>query len=76
MTIITTRLTVAPDGTVSLSERLPTGEHQARVFVQPLPDDQVAAEADLSWLPQLDIGGNWPPGLTFSRDEIYGDDGR
>lgn len=36
---------------------------------------EVYIESDLSDFPVDDLGP-WPEGLTFSREEMYGDDGR
>lgn len=74
MSIIVTRIVVAPDGSVSLAESLPPGEHVARIEVE----DAAKREAppfDFEALPQFDIGPS-PAGARFGRDEIYGDDGR
>ena len=78
MTIITTRLTVSPDGSVSVSDILPTGEHIVRVEIIKKGDTQPETEPfDVNKLPKLDLGPwPWPEGTTFSREEMYGDDGR
>ena len=73
MTVIQTRITVAPDRSVSLATLLPVGEHVARISVQ---DGKSTAE---QWkrigLPVFDTDP-WPEGTTFGREDIYGDDGR
>jgi hypothetical protein len=76
MTLITTRLTVAPDGTISSTAPLPAGEYTASIQVQDQSEPTLAAEpSDLDWLPVLDLGP-WPEGLSLRREDIYGDDGR
>ena len=74
MTVITTRLLVTAEGTVSTADPLPAGEYDARVDL----GDGVALPARpfrIEDLPVHDLQpiGPWP---SFSREEIYGDDGR
>lgn len=44
-------------------------QHQKRAV------KEIYVESDLSDFPVDDLGP-WPEGLTFSREEMYGDDGR
>ena len=71
MTVITTRIIVREDGSVSLATPLPAGEHVVSVEV---PDTgevrRVLTAADL---PKWDFGP-WPEGLQIDRDWLYGDD--
>lgn len=78
MTAITTRLTVAPDGVISSAAAIPAGEYIASLEPGAVPTRQRAPlPFDVAALPQLDLGPwPWPPGTTFGRDELYGDDGR
>ncbi len=78
MTSITTRIIVTEDGRISSAVQLPPGDHVATVEIVGRPQRQPAKEPfDISKLPVLDIGPwPWPEGTTFSREEIYGDDGR
>ena len=76
MTLITTRIIVRPDGTVSLAEPLPVGEHVAQVEIA----DKLVAQPplerfDINKLPVFDLGP-WPKGLSLRREDMYGDDGR
>jgi hypothetical protein len=74
MTSITTRIIVTEDGRISTAEPLPPGEHVATIeLMDPVPGTRAAFDAIP--FPQLDVG-RWPEGATFSREEIYGDDGR
>ncbi len=75
MTSITTRIIVTEDGRISSAVPLPPGDHVATVEVLSGPVRQRATEPfDIDGFPTLSIG-NWPEGSTFSREEIYGDDG-
>ncbi len=76
MTIITTRLTVAPDGTISASTPIPAGEHVASIEVRERPPRQLPAlPFNVDELPRRDLGP-WPEGLSLRREDLYGDDGR
>lgn len=76
MTVITTRLTVAPDGTISAAAPIPTGEHVASIEVRERPPRQLPTlPFDVDALPRRDLGP-WPEGLSLRREDLYGDDGR
>ena len=76
MTVITTRLTVAPDGAIATAAPLPAGEHVARIEVHGRPSRQLPAlPFDADALPVHDFGP-WPEGLSLRREDMYGDDGR
>jgi hypothetical protein len=79
MTAITTTLRVAPDGTISIPEKLPAGNYTATIEVpakRGRPARQLPAlPFDVDALPTLDLGP-WPEGLSLRREDIYGDDGR
>lgn len=74
MTVITTRLTVAPDGTISVATRLPTGDHVASIELRERPARQLPVQPfDADALPTLDLGP-WPESLSLRREDLYGDD--
>ena len=78
MTVVTTRVEIAEDGTISghVSGQVPPGEHEAQISVEPLPPRRKPARPfDVNSLPSLDLGP-WPVGLSLRREEIYVDDGR
>ena len=62
MTVITTRLTVAPDGAIATAAPLPAGEYIAHMETREPPARQLPAEPlDVDSLPTLDLGP-WPEG--------------
>lgn len=76
MTVITTRLTVAADGTISTADPIPPGEHSASIELRERPPRQLPTlPFDVNALPVRDLGP-WPEGLSLRREEMYGDDGR
>ncbi len=78
MTVITTRIQVAPDRTMSgrLPADVPPGEHVVVIQIADRPARQLPALAfDAADLPTLDLGP-WPEELSLRREEMYGDDGR
>lgn len=77
MSIITTRLIVAEDGTISTLTPLPAGVHLANIEVmEELPPRQLPSKPfDVNALPTIDLGP-WPEGVTLRREDMYGDDGR
>ena len=76
MTVINTRITVAPDGAISTATPLAAGEYTARIEVAEPPARQLPTEPfDADDLPTLDLGP-WPEGLSLRREDMYGDDGR
>lgn len=77
MTVITTRLTVAPDGTVSTATPLPPGSYTAKVVMHDQPTRQQPTEPfDVDSLPKHDFGP-WPEGgVSLRREDLYGGDGR
>ncbi len=75
MTVIITRITVAPDGTISGQApcQLPAGEHEASIALADRPMRQLPTEPfDLNSLPKHDFGP-WPDGLSLRREDMYGD---
>ena len=76
MTVITTRITVSSDGTISSTLALPLGEHVANIEVRDLPARQLPTlPFDVDALPVHDLGP-WPEWLSLRREDMYGDDGR
>ena len=72
MTVITTRITVAPDGAVSVATPLPAGEYEASLTVaaSPPPGKPFSMEG----FPTHDMG--WDGSISLRREDMYGDDGR
>jgi hypothetical protein len=75
MTVITTVLIVAADGTISAAVPLPAGEHEARIEVgdrlaRPSPPPSFTMEG----FPTHDMG--WDDRVSLRREDMYGDDGR
>ena len=78
MTVITARITVAADGTISghAPGQVPAGEHEARITVADRSARQLPNEPfGVNDLPTHDLGP-WPSGLSLRREDLYGDDGR
>jgi hypothetical protein len=78
MTVITARIIVAPDGTISgrAPGQVPAGEHEASITVADRPVRQQPSEPfDVDDLPTHNLGP-WPDGLSLSREDLYGDDAR
>ena len=77
MTVVTTRIIVAPDHTISgtAPDSIPPGEHIALIQA-PGPARQLPTlPFDVDALPLRDLGP-WPEGLSLRREDLYGDDGR
>ena len=75
MTVITTRVEVAPDGTFSgrLSPgQVPPGEHEAAITVAPL--QRPGKPFTMENFPIHD--GPWDDSISLRREDMYGDDGR
>ena len=78
MTIVTTRIRVAEDGTISgrISGQVPPGEHEATIVVSSARAPRKARKGfNVRRLPTLDLGP-WPEGISLRREDIYGNDGR
>ena len=71
MTVITTRITVSPDGTISAATSLPAGEYEAAITAPATPPEPRRSVLDL---PVHD--GPWDDSLSLRREDMYGDDGR
>ena len=72
MTVITTRITVSPDGTVSTATPLPAGEYEAAITVAGSPPPGKPFTMD--GFPVHDMG--WDDSISLRREDMYGDDGR
>ena len=75
MKTITTRATVASDGTLTV--RLPPdirpGEHRVVLVIDEQPEAK--PEPRSPDMPVLHVG-TWPAQLSLRREDLYGDDGR
>ena len=71
MTVITTRITVSPDGTISTATPLPAGEYEAAITA---PATTPKPRGSVLDLPVHD--GPWDDSLSLRREDMYGDDGR
>ena len=74
MTVITTRIVNAPDGSVSLADPVPAGEYMATIAVSD-GEQRAAKPFDIDSIGTLDLGP-WPEGISLRREDLYGDDGR
>jgi hypothetical protein len=72
MTVVVTRIRVAPDGTISgqAPRKVPPGEYQAPIR---LPEPKRRGEPPD--LPLHDCGP-WDDSVSLRREDIYGPDGR
>ena len=70
MTVITTRLAVGPDGSISVADLLPQGEYAAVITVPEPP----ASRRSILDLPVQH--GPWNDNVSLRREDMYGDDGR
>ena len=71
MTVITTRITVSPDGTISTAPPLPAGEYEAAVTAPATTPKPQRSVLDLSV-----HDGPWDDSISLRREDMYGDDGR
>lgn len=74
MTVITTRLMVAADGSVSTATPLPVGEHLATIAVATGADEGGGKPFELVDFPTHDAG--WDDRISLRREDLYDDDGR
>lgn len=75
MAVITTRIQVAPDGTISGRapvNQVPPGEHEAAITVAPAK--QPGKPFTMANFPIHD--GPWDDSISLRREDMYGDDGR
>jgi len=78
MTEIRARVLVGRDHRISgtAPAAVPPGEHEITIKVAPPLTRQRPGEPfEISALPTHDLGP-WPEGLSLSREDIYGEDGR
>ncbi len=71
MTVINTRITVAPDGAISTATPLPAGEYEAAITA---PATAPKPRRSVLDLPVHD--GPWDDSISLRREDMYGDDGR
>ena len=71
MTVVTTRIIVREDGSVSLATPLPAGEHVVSVEVPDAKETWRIITVDD--LPKFDVGP-WPDDPRLDREYLYGDD--
>jgi len=69
MTVITTRLTVSPEGVISSTTPLPVGEHAATVTVSVPQRRRSVREMPLHHEP-------WDSSISLRREDLYDDEGR
>jgi len=69
MTVITTRLTVSPEGAISSTIPLPTGEHHAYVTVTVPPRRRSVRDMPVHH-------AAWDDSTSLRREDLYDDDGR
>jgi hypothetical protein len=69
VTVITTRLTVRPDGSISAAERLPQGEYTAVITVPEAPRRRSVREMRRHDLP-------WDGSISLRREGMSDENGR
>jgi hypothetical protein len=69
MAVITTRLTVNPDGTISAAERLPQGEYTAVITMKESPARRSVLDLPVHH-------GPWNDSVSLRREDMYSVDGR
>ncbi len=74
MTVVTTRIQVAEDGTISgrAPDGVPPGEHEAAITIAPLK--RPGKPFTMENFPIDD--GPWDDSISLRREDMYGDDGR
>ena len=77
MTVITARIQVAEDGTISgrAPDGVRPGEHVVTLSVAAPARQEPTIPVNVDELPRHDLGP-WPEGLSLRREDMYGDDGR
>ncbi len=74
MTVITTRITVSPDGAISAATPLPAGEYKAEVTLDDAPLRRPGKPFTMEDFPVHDRP--WDDSISLRREDMYGDDGR
>jgi hypothetical protein len=74
MTVITTSLVVAADGSVSTATPLPAGEHLATIALATRADKGGGKPFELVDFPTHDSA--WDDRISLRREDLYDDDGR
>ncbi|MGH7119449.1 MAG: hypothetical protein ACREFP_10760 [Acetobacteraceae bacterium] len=74
MNAIRTRLTVAPDGSISTATPLPAGEHQATITVTEPRSCYPGRPFTMRDFPIHDEP--WDDSISLHREDLYDDEGR
>ena len=77
MTVITARIQVAEDGSITgqaPAGQLPPGEHVATITVKDAPLRRAGKPFTMKDFPIDD--GPWDDSISLRREDMYGDDGR
>ena len=73
MTVINTRITIAPDGTVSTAVPLPAGEYEAAITVDaPAPPPWPGKPFTMDSFPVH--SEPWDDSISLRREDLYDDD--
>jgi hypothetical protein len=76
MTVITTRLIVAPDGTISAATPLPAGEHVASITVVEPPQRRPGPGKPFTMAEFPIHDEPWDDSISLRREDLYDDEGR
>ena len=77
MTVITTRIIVAEDGTISgraPPSQVPPGEHDAAITVTAAPRPPKGKPFTMEGLKMHDVP--WDDSISLRREDLYDDEGR
>ena len=75
MTVINTRIIVAPDGTISTATPIPTGEYEAAITVaDPAPPPWPGKPFTMENFPVHHEP--WDDSISLRREDMYDDEGR
>ena len=74
MTVITTRITVSPDGAISTATPLPAGEYEAAITLAVAPLRHPGKPFTMEDFPIHDEP--WDNSISLRREDLYDDDGR
>jgi len=73
MTVITTRLIVAPDGTISVAAPIPAGEYAVPITAAEPRQSRPGKPFTMEDFPVHD--GPWDDSISLRRNEMYGSGG-
>ena len=74
MTVITTRITVSPDGAVSTATPLPAGEYEAAITAAPAPPPWPGKPFTMESFPVHNEP--WDDSIPLRREDLYDEEGR